>query len=255
MNNLDYINSKEGFNPDEFSKLYEWENNHFWFTNRNNRIIFLVKKYLIKPFNFLEIGCGTGFVIERLKKEFEESTFLGTEYYNKGLEFAIIRNPKIQFLQTDARKIPFSGEFDAIGAFDVIEHIEEDVEVFKQMNKALKNNGVIFVTVPQHKFLWSHIDEISFHKRRYTRKELLEKVQNSGFEVLDINSFTSLLLPFMIISRTFQKEKSISGSEFNISKITNFVFNLVLKLEFFLVKAGIIFPFGGSLMLVARKVL
>lgn len=80
--------SKESFDPSAFEKLYNWEKNHFWFTSRNERIIHLAKRYLKEPFYFLEIGCGTGFVIEGLSKTFRTSSFKGSEYHPEGLEFA-----------------------------------------------------------------------------------------------------------------------------------------------------------------------
>lgn len=247
------MNQKESFDPSAFEKLYNWEKNHFWFTSRNERIIHLAKRYLKEPFYFLEIGCGTGFVIEGLSKTFRTSSFKGSEYHPEGLEFAKKRNPSIEFIQMDARNNPYIREFDCIGAFDVIEHIEEDGLVLQQMNKALKRDGIIIITVPQHKFLWSNVDEISFHKRRYTKEKLKEKVENAGFDVLETNSYTSLLFPLMYISRFSQKKKSNSESEFNISPTTNLLLKLILKLEFLLVKIGVRFPFGGSLILVGRK--
>ncbi len=76
-------------------------------------------------------------------------------------------------LQFDACAIPYKAEFDVIGAFDVIEHIEEDTAALTQMYQALKPGGGLLITVPQHRFLWSAVDEMSYHKRRYHRNELI----------------------------------------------------------------------------------
>ncbi len=246
-------NQSEGFNPETFANLYEWEKNNFWFESRNARIIHLAKTYLKEPFHFLEIGCGTGYVIEGLHQTFKKSTFVGSEYYSEGLEFAQKRNSFLKFIQMDARNIPFNSEFDCIGAFDVIEHIEEDLDVLRQIHKALKSNGYVIITVPQHKFLWSHVDEIAYHKRRYTKYELMEKMKLTGFKVLNINSFTSLLFPLMYVSRLLQKKNANPESEFLISSFTNNILKIILRLEFWLVKIGIKFPFGGSLILIGTK--
>jgi trans-aconitate methyltransferase len=189
------MNTNQAFSPDAFSQLYEWEKGNFWFQTRNDRIIYLIKKYFREPFKFLEIGCGTGYVIEGLHHNFPNSSFSGSEFYSEGLEIARLRNPDLEFVQMDARNIPYKKQLDGIGAFDVIEHIEEDEIVLQQIHKALKRNGLLFISVPQHKFLWSNVDEIAYHKRRYSKEELILKVKKSGFEILDVNSFTSLLFP------------------------------------------------------------
>ena len=47
----------------------------------------------------------------------------------------------------------FREEFDVIGAFDVIEHIDDDVAALKGIHKALKPDGDILMMVPRHMFL------------------------------------------------------------------------------------------------------
>lgn len=75
----------------------------------------------------------------------------------------------------DARRIPFEGEFDVIGAFDVLEHIEEDERVLGQLNAALRSGGGIIATVPQHQWLWSEMDTVSGHRRLTLAKICYEK--------------------------------------------------------------------------------
>ena len=95
----------------------------------------------------------------------------------------------------DARRIPFRDEFDVIGAFDVIEHIEEDVAVIDEVGRALRPGGGFVMTVPQHPALWSPQDEHAHHVRRYTAAGLRRKVEAAGFEVVRMTSFVRLLLP------------------------------------------------------------
>ena len=62
-------------------------------------------------------------------------------------------------IQMDARSIPYTDEFDVVGAFDVLEHVEQDAEALSAMYRACRTGGGILITVPQHKFLWSAVDE------------------------------------------------------------------------------------------------
>ena len=143
-----------------------------------------------------------------------------------------------------------------IGAFDVLEHIKEDWEVLKQMYKAVRRGGGIILAVPQHPFLWSQADDYGHHVRRYTAKELKVKVEDAGLEVLKMTSFVSLLFPLMLISRL--KNKHSSGtydpmSEIKINHLMNSLFIKILDFERLIIKFGLSFPVGGSLLLIARK--
>src|SRR5262249_4226043 len=138
----------------------------------------------------------------------------GSEVFANGLAFAHERMPDVSLSQMDARHIPFDAEFDVIGAFDVLEHIEEDELVLKQMYQATKAGGGIVLTVPQHRFLWSRIDEYSMHKRRYSRRELVGKVKHAGFQIQHVTSFVFFLLPLMLLSR-LQRQDDGSGFDPN----------------------------------------
>jgi SAM-dependent methyltransferase len=155
----------------------------------------------------------------------------------------------------DARKIPFQSEFDVIGAFDVLEHIEQDDEVLREMYDAIKPGGGIILTVPQHAWLWSDMDVYAHHKRRYSRRELKSKAENAGFRVVYMTSFISILLPVLMISRRrFKRGQSFrSEMETHIHPAVNQVLMAALTLERSLLKRGLSLPAGGSLLLVAKK--
>ena len=120
--------------------------------------------------------------------------------------------------------------------------------------QALKSKGPLFLTVPQHMWLWSRVDEDACHVRRYSKSEIIEKVQDSGFKILVSTSFNSFLIPLMFLSRrSFFRKHSISKSELDISSWLNFTFLLIMKIEIFLIQLGMRLPFGGSLILVAQK--
>lgn len=246
----------DGFPAESFAQLFDQEASNFWFRSRNRLIIWALSHYFPKTESFLEIGCGTGYVLDGIQKSNSKLKVHGSELYGLGLEHAAARLKDATLLQIDARRIPYLGEFDVIGAFDVLEHIEEDELVLKQMHKALKQkNGGIIITVPQHRFLWSVVDEYSHHIRRYERQEIIEKVERAGFEILRVTSFVSSLLPLMYLSRLSkrgQAETYNPNSEYHISKVANDLLESVLSIERAGIKAGLSYPMGGSLLVVAK---
>src|SRR5262245_12800338 len=152
-----------------YDLLVRAEASHFWFRNRASLISWMIRTHFPSAGSILEVGCGAGGVLVEIQRGNPGARLVGSELLVRGLHEAKRRLPDVQFLQMDARRIPFESEFNVIGAFDVLEHIEDDRGVLREMHRALADGGGIVVTVPQHRWLWSGFDEYSGHKRRYTR--------------------------------------------------------------------------------------
>jgi SAM-dependent methyltransferase len=253
----EYADQGGGFKAGYFAELAQNEASHFWFEKRNKLILWALEKYCPNFQSFLEIGCGTGFVLSSVAQQYPSSQLFGSEIFVSGLGFAAERLPDVKLMQMDARKIPFGSEFDVIGAFDVIEHIEEDELVLSQLQAALKPGGYLLLTVPQHAWLWSPVDDYACHQRRYGASELHRKVESAGFEKTRSTSFISSLLPAMIASRIYQnlrpRTKFDASAEFRMSPWLNRLFSGLLDIELAMIRLGINFPLGGSRLMVARK--
>lgn len=247
----------DGFPPGAHEHLFQAEQGHFWFQSRNKIVLWSLAQYFANATTFLEIGCGTGFVLYGVHSDFPQIELHGSEVYERALQFAQHRVPGANFYQMDARHIPFSDHFDAIGAFDVLEHVEDDQSVLTEMFKAVKKpGGGIIITVPQHRFLWSVVDEFSCHFRRYSAPELRAKVEKSGFRVVKMTSFMTLTLPLLFSARLRQRRVAVQDfdplSEFRIPSAVNHVLESVLAFELAAVKFGLKWPIGSSLLLVAK---
>lgn len=218
---------------------------NFWFSSRNRLIIWALRRYLPQIHNFFEIRCGIGFLLAAVEQAFPRISLYGSEIFSQGLNFAQQRLSRTQLFQMDASKIPFVNEFDPIAAFDVLEQIEEDDIVLRQMHQALRKNGGIILTVTQHPFSWSYADEYARHVSRYGAQELKNKVERAGFQVIKMTSFVSLLLPLTIISRWQQQrpDPDYDGmSELKISGWKNAVLENILNLERTIIRLGYSFP-------------
>ena len=159
--------SDEDYPASAYARLVELEANNFWFRSRNRIISNAIRRFLPPPTRarILEIGCGTGFVLSALSKE-QRFDLVGAEQHLRGLIFAKQRLPDVEFVQLNARALPYRSEFHAVGAFDVLEHIDEDEDVISNVHSALLPGGLFIVTVPQHAWLWSAADDHAHHKRR-----------------------------------------------------------------------------------------
>lgn len=229
------------------------EDGHFWFEGRNRLILWAIRRYFPDAARLLEIGCGTGFVLRGLREALPSAEVSGSEIFTTGLSYASRRSPGADLFQMDARRIPFREHFDLIGAFDVIEHIEDDEVVLSEILKALKPGGGILLTVPQHAWLWSPVDVFAGHARRYTRKDLLAKLDAAGFEILTATSFVTGLLPMMFLSRLLKRGQATAEPELRVGRIQNMAGSLSASLELMSIRAGVRLPVGGSLLVAARR--
>ena len=248
--------SNEGYDAAYFDDLYALESRNYWFRARNALLAWVLRKYFADAHDFLEIGCGTGFVLSGVAAAMPQLAVHASEVSSAGLSYAVRRVPQAQLFQMDARAIPYAEHFDIIGLFDVLEHIEGDAQVLTQAHRALRQGGGLIITVPQHKFLWSQYDEHAHHVRRYGAPELKAKVVQAGFRIVMMTSFVSLLLPLMLLSRLMRGTQRANFdvlAELRVGRVVNFLLESVLAFERALIMLGIRFPAGGSLLLIARR--
>jgi hypothetical protein len=157
----------------------------------------------------------------------------------------------------DARR-SFESEFD--GRLSTWWSIREDETAIAQMYRGVRPGGIMVLTVPQHRFLWSQLDVETYHQRRYTRRELLEKVERVGFQPIYVTSFVTLLLPVMFLWRLkyrFGKRRAPANfdvvKELQVNGMLNRPMSKIMDLELALIRKGLLLPVGGSLLVVARK--
>ncbi|MCW1918553.1 class I SAM-dependent methyltransferase [Rhodobacter sp. KR11] len=234
----------------------------FWVGTRNRLFSWLVHRELrrLGRARLLDVGCGTGDFAQHLVKD-GTLTVTGSEIYLKGLHFAKKRQPGVEFIQYDVTEGVLDRGFDIITAFDVFEHIDRDVDGMRHVHQMLSPEGVFVISVPQHMFLWSRLDEIVCHKRRYSRAEMVAKLRATGFAPVRVTSHVFALFPLMALSRLLDRARGAApqagGDELSdrvtFSPLVNWVFDKVMYLDEALIKLGLSLPFGGTLVVVARK--
>jgi len=233
------------------------EENCFWFAGRNRLLGMVFKRFFPRARSFLEVGCGTGYVLSALCQELPGLRVVAGELLLSGLRQTRNRLPRAEAIQMDARNIPYREEFDVIGSFDVLEHLDQEGQAMAQVREALKPGGGYLVTVPQHPWLWSCQDEAAHHKRRYHRGELRSKLEKAGFRVVWMTSFVSLLLPVMAVSRLLavsRTEQADMASQLRrLPAMVDVLFSRICGLERLLIASGVSFPLGGSLLAVGVK--
>jgi ubiquinone/menaquinone biosynthesis C-methylase UbiE len=233
--------------------LYNQELEHWWYKVRRKIIRdILVNAGMWKGgLKILDAGCGTGAQLLELTACGEVH---GLDFAEKAVEYCHSR--KLHNVQRGSIcEIPFSNDtFDLVIALDVIEHVQDDNRALSELYRVLKPGGMVIIFVPAFMFLWSITDEVSHHFRRYTAKELGEKISKQNLQVVRTSYFnTFLFFPILFIRwmvRLFRLPmKSEDGSP---GKLVNGLFYRTFLCESALLK-HMNFPFGVSAMMVARK--
>jgi 2-polyprenyl-3-methyl-5-hydroxy-6-metoxy-1,4-benzoquinol methylase len=255
---------EQQYYPDDaFEILYQFEEKSFWFRVRNRIIKNTIAQFLAPRARILEVGCGTGFVSQYLKKSgFHVEC---ADLFFEALHFCKKRDSGVVYYQYNLSDEVFFEEFDGIGAFDVLEHIEDDTTTLRTIYDALKPGGMVFITVPADMRLWSAMDEYAEHKRRYSAQDLRKKLEDNRFKVKKLTYFMTLLLPVLRISRKWSSRRGSMNTkadteaaknealkELQLNPVLNFVFYLVFILEVPLIRF-LDFSSGSSILCVAMK--
>jgi len=258
---------KPGYDPVYFSPLFEIEARHFWFRARNKMIGSLIEdetRHYPEGYSVLEIGCGTGNVLQLLEKVCRKGCVIGMDLFYEALTFARQR-VSCSLVQGDLHASPFAAQFQIVGMFDVLEHLSDDRAVLRDVYAMLAPGGLLFLTVPANPSLWSYFDEASHHARRYLLADLNQKLLETGFQIEQISYYMVSILPLVWAERKLQgknppknvdSEQAAHDMTVNDLKIIpgiNEILGWLLTGETWCLKRKIRLPAGTSLMAMARK--
>ena len=214
----------------------------------------LVKKLLpdnLEGTSFLEIGSGSGnfslYLAER------KMTGLAIDFSDEAVVITNKRLSKfkdeIKVIKGDFLQLDFKQKFDYIFAFEVLEHIQDDVSALSKIHSLLSDNGVFIFSVPIKKSKWTILDQWAGHYRRYEKEEIKKKLQKSSFklEVLwsygfPIDSLTLLIRRLLIrrmpgnIMTTKKEASQISGIDRDLEYKFRFFYNKIFLFPFLILQ-------------------
>lgn len=193
----------------EYAVMYEAESRHWWFQGSRRVLRALVQRY--RPdrgggaaLRLLDMGCGTGITLDRFGRDDGLDGF-GVDLEPAALAFCRQRGLE-RLARASVTALPFAAEvFDVVTALDVIEHVEDDVGALREAARVLSPGGILVVTVPAYAWLWSAHDEALHHHRRYSRRELADRLRAAGLEPIRLSFYNSLLFPAVAGVRLAQR--------------------------------------------------
>jgi len=249
------------YDPSYFAPLAAVEDRHFWFRARNRSIAALVTSLtsrLPDGYRVIEVGCGTGNVLGALDSVCGRGFVVGMDLFAEGLAFARRRTTR-PLVRGDVSAPPFGSRFDLIGLFDVLEHLEDDRRVLRDLHAMLVPGGRLLLTVPAHPTLWSYFDEESGHRRRYRAVELRRKLAESGYQVDYCTPYMAAVLPLLWLGRRLtgwlngRSNRERAARDLRVTPVLNELLDWLLAPEAPRIGRFQTLPFGASFLAVAVK--
>jgi SAM-dependent methyltransferase len=248
-----------GFDPHYFPTLAAVEREHYWFKTRREVVRDVLRDAVpdVAGRALFDIGCGSGGLLSFLG---ESGVPLAgaCDVYAESLALVRRRVEAPLLLVDEGRLPPLGPGFTLLSLFDVLEHIDDDRGTLGHLIEILEPGGVLVLTVPAHPFLFGEMDEIAHHRRRYTRRELGDKLRGAGFRVLRLSHFMAPLVPLVVLrwlARVLPRRGSSlerRKQELSVVPVVNGLMSGLLRLERPLVRASLL-PLGSSLIAVAER--
>jgi 2-polyprenyl-3-methyl-5-hydroxy-6-metoxy-1,4-benzoquinol methylase len=244
------------------TELYDYfwkaEARHWWFRARRAILADVLEGMgLGSDLRIADVGCGTGGMLPVLARH---GRVTGVDDAPLAREYCA--RSGFPDVQTPAEWQSAGGAFDLVTAFDVIEHVEDDVAFLRSVSDRLVPGGRLLATVPAYPFLWSTFDEMNHHYRRYTGGALRRSLVASGFTVERLTHMNALLFPALAGARLLERafghpprgeaeRRRLVERWFRVGPLNGVLESLFASERYWLRVAG--FPFGASILTVARK--
>ncbi len=208
--------------------------------------------------DILEVGSGFGTYSQKLvaDKRFENSKFTLSDIdsgYVKSLRHKYKDNKNVQVVELDIeskkQKSNFEESYDSIFALNVFEHIGDDNNALRNAYSLLKKDGYLVLILPNYKFLFNTLDKSVNHHRRYNKNEILEKLKQTKFKLVELSYFNSVGVIGWFLNGNILKKDEIDSNTGFLLKIYDAIIPYWKYIERLFIKKIC----GLSLFVVLRK--
>lgn len=184
-----------------YDQMAALDQRHWWYRARREVVAALIRRVAAPPADarILEIGCGTGHNLPMLSA-FGRVDALEVDAAARALAEQRLGRAVLSAPLPELKGIA-TGQYDLVGAFDVIEHIPDDAASVASIARLLKPGGKLVVTVPAHQWMWSAHDVVNHHQRRYSKSGLRRLIEGSPLRLERIGYLNSLLFPLAVAER------------------------------------------------------
>jgi SAM-dependent methyltransferase len=241
----------------EYDRLDRVEDRMWWFAAMHRNLLILAHRTPLAAANLpiLDAGCGTGGLLVRLAGDYPESTILGLELDPQACRRAARKSSR-PVCAGSVNDLPFADSaLAAIFSGDVLCHQAVDEgRALRQFHRCLAEQGWLVLNLPAYRWMLSRHDAAVHNIRRYTAKSLRRLLHESGFRPVYVSYWNALLFPLMMLTRKLSPGDDGGSSDVKFYPRPMEVFcRIATGLESAWLRAGMGFPFGGSVLAIATK--
>ena len=200
----------------------------------------------------VDAGCGTGGLLGKLSAIDPSRPLIGLDYHPLACHMAHDLH-KAMVVTGSINQLPFADRsVDAILSVDVLSHRSVDEKAaLAGVVRCLKSGGMLILNLPAYDWMMSIHDRRVYNGRRYTRRSITRLLQDAGFTSINASYWNSLLFPLMVIRRKILPLPGDVSDVMEYNPCVDGLFFAVTRLERHLRRIGLVFPFGGSVLVAA----
>lgn len=244
-------------NPAEFANIAAIEESFWWFRGMRRILFRLLDPLARRDDLVLEAGCGTGHLSRELARRYNWR-MVPMDLVPEGLHYGIGLGVR-RMVQGDICHLPFTdASFDALLSMDVLVHLPRGAEAapFADFVRVLKPGGLLVIRVSAMEVLRSRHSAFAHERQRFSQPQLLGLAKAHGLDVLRCTYLNTLLFPVAFTKFRLIEPLLPGPPESGVRPVPQWLDNLLympLALEEQWLGAGLNFPLGQSLLLIARK--
>lgn len=240
--------------PHEYALMDAVEDRMWWYRSLHRHALEALAP-LPAEAAVLDAGCGTGGFLARLREARPRARLYGLDYESRAARRAADK-ARAAVAAGTVNALPFpDAAFDAVVSLDVLCHAAvQEAAALAEFRRVLKPGGLLVLNLPAHEWLRSAHDRRVHTARRYERAEVAGKLAAAGFEAARPRHWNSLLLPLMVVQRKLLKRDEGAGSDVQpFPPWLDASLHAACRAEAALLRAGLSFPLGGSVLATARR--
>lgn len=241
----------------EYDKLDRVEDLMWWFAAMHRNLLTLSRRLPLEAASLpvLDAGCGTGGFLARLSGSYPECAMIGIDCDPQACARAALKSVR-PVCAGSVNELPFGdGVLAVIFSADVLCH--EDVNersALREFHRCLAEDGWLILNLPAYRWMLSQHDAAVHNIRRYTASGLRRLLQAVGFQPIYVSYWNAMLFPLMVITRKLFPGTHGAASDVNLyPRPVDVLCRVATRVETVLLRAGMRFPFGGSVIAIAVK--
>lgn len=241
----------------EYEKLEEVEDRMWWFAALHGNLLTLAERLPLQTTDMpiLDAGCGTGGLLLRLAHRYPKANLLGLDVDLLACARAALKSAR-PVCAGSINALPLAEDtLAAIFSADVLCHENvNDLDALRQFHRCLARNGWLILNLPAYRWMLSRHDAAVANTRRYTASDLRRLLRSTGFRPVFVSYWNTLLFPLMVIMRKLLPENPAATSDVKLYPgVVEMLCRTAMSIEIALLKIGLRFPFGGSIIAVAER--